>query len=333
VPDWKNPVAYEGDFTVEKQLPGGIAASGAYVFSRANHLPIFADANLAAPTTFKSYDILNASGGTAQTYTVPFYTQRIDTTTGIINVGYSDVNSWYHSLVLTVRRPMRHGLEFTANYTFSKAFDNGQVIGSNGTFAGSDVAVDPRNRKAEYAPSDLDQRQRVVGNLVWQPILKNLSSPAAKFLINGWSLSSIVTLGSGRPVQANISGTPNPLDGGLTGGDASNASANAGRAGWLPRNPVYGPGYQDVDMRLAREFSYKEKVKLALLGEVFNVFNHTNIASVNTTAFTYTAAGVGVCAGHTNACMVPSPQFLAPTSTSSLIWGPRQVQISGRITF
>jgi Carboxypeptidase regulatory-like domain/TonB dependent receptor len=332
-PDWQNPLAYEGDVTLERQLPGGLSASVAYVMSRAIHLPIFIDANLAPSTQTKSYDILNSSGGTAQTYTVPFYTSRIDTNTGIIQVGYSSVNSWYNSKVIAIRRPMRHGLEFTANYTLSKSRDDGQVIGSNGTFAGSDIAVDPKNLKPEYAPSDLDQRHRFVANAVWTPLLKNLPNQTERLILNGWALSSIVTLGSGRPVQANITGTPSPLDGGLSAGDSSNASVSAGRAGWLARNPVYGPGYRDLDLRLARQFSISERIKFSLMGEAFNVFNTTNIASVNTTAFTYLAPGSGACAGHTNACMVPSPSFLAPTSTSSLIWGPRQLQISARLTF
>ena len=41
-------------------------------------------------------------------------------------------------MVLTLRRPMRHGLEFTANYTYSKALDGAQVAGSYGTFNGTD---------------------------------------------------------------------------------------------------------------------------------------------------------------------------------------------------
>jgi len=43
----------------------------------------------------------------------------------------------------------------------------------------------------------------------------------------------------------------------------------------------------------------------------------------------------GLCAGHANACFVPytSTRTLAATSTSNLIWGPRQLQISGRLTF
>ena len=332
-PNWKNPSAYTGDLTLEKQTEYGIVVSAAYVFSRGLHLPIFNDSNLAPATTTKSYDILDTNNATTETYTVPFYTNRLNTGTGIITTAYPIVNSWYNSMVLSMRKQMRHGLEFTVNYTLSKATDDGEVIGSSGTFAGSDIAVDPNNIKAEYAPSDLDQRHRFVANGTWMPELKSISNPAARWLLNGWALSSIVTFSSGHPAQANISGTPSPLDGGLTAGDSSNASVSAGRAGWLARNPFYAPGYKDWDFRLAREFTLRERLKLQLLGELFNVTNSTNILSVNTTAFTYAAAGSGVCAGHTNACLVPSPTYLAPTATSSLIFGPRQVQISGRLTF
>ncbi len=332
VPDWKNPSAYSGDVTLERQLPGAIGVSVAYVFSRGLHLPIFNDANLAPATATKSYDILSSSAQTTQTYTVPYYTSRINPQTGIITVASPSVNSWYNSLVLTGRRNFRHGLEFTANYTLSKARDDGQVIGSFGTFSGSDITVDPYNVRAEYAPSDLDQRHRFVADWVWMPTFR-IANPAAKWIANGWALSSILTFASGHPVQANISGTPTPLDGGLTAGDSSNASTSTGRAGWLPRNPFYAPGYKDWDLRLSREFSLKERVKLTLLGELFNVTNSTNILSVNTLSFTYLNPGAGACAGHTNACMVPSSSFMAPTATSSPVFGPRQVQISGRITF
>jgi hypothetical protein len=73
-----------------------------------------------------------------------------------------------------------------------------------------------------------------------------------------------------------------------------------------------------------------------LLGEAFNLFNQTNIFgsfSVNSTAFNFTAAGSGVCSSHANGCLVPNAAYLAPTSTSTLTYGPRQLQISGRLTF
>ena len=335
-PDFVNPMVHEGQVTIERQLPGNIAVSAGYVFSRGMHLPIFVDANLAPSTTTKSYDVLSSSNQTVQTFSVPFYTQRANPNTGDIYVGYSDVNSWYNSMVLTLRRPMRHGLEFTFNYTLSKASDGGEVIGSNGTFSGSDSPVDPNNRKAEYAASDLDQRQRFVGTVVWMPVFGGISSKAARLLANGWAFSAIVSANTGFPVTPFISGTPSGSpgpDGGLTGGEASNANPTGGRASWIARNAYRAPGFQDVDFRIGRQFALTERMKFSLIGEAFNLFNHFNVVSVNTTAFNYVAAGSGVCANHTNACLVPNAPFLVPTATSSLLGGARQLQISGRFSF
>jgi Carboxypeptidase regulatory-like domain/TonB dependent receptor len=332
-PDWVNPRTHEGEVTLERELPGQFSASAAYVMSRSLHLPIFYDANLAPSTTTKTYDILN-NGATAQTYTVPFYTTRLNTNTGDVFVGASDVNAWYNSMVLTLRRRMRHGLEFTVNYTLSKAFDGAQAAGSYGTFNGTDYPIDPYNRKAEYALSDLDQRQRFVTNAVWMPSAKNVASRPARLILDGWALSTIVTMSTGQPVTPYITGAPSPLDGGVTGGVAY-AAPTQGRAGWLPRNSSTAPGFHNVDFRLGRQFAITERLKLALIGEAFNLFNHTNVSGVSTTAFSYLAAGSGACAGHTNACFTPytSTPYLAPTSTSNLLWGPRQLQVSGRITF
>jgi outer membrane receptor protein involved in Fe transport len=332
-PDWVNPRTHQGDVTLERQLPGQLGASVAYVVSRGEHLPIFDDANLAPATTTKSYDILNSTNGLAQTVTFPYYTSRINSNTGEVFVGYSDVNSWYNSMVVTVRRPMQHGLAFTANYTLSKAFDGAMAAGNFGTFNGTDYPIDPYNRKAEYALSDLDQRHRFVANGVWMPMFGDSLGRAGRLLLNGWSFSTILTLNTGQPVTPYVSGYPSGgEDGGVTGG-VSYAGATSGRVGWVPRNAYTGPGHKNIDFRIGRQFVIRERVKLLLLGEAFNLFNTTNISSVNTTAFTYTAAGSGVCAGHTNACYVPSPTFMAPTATSNLLWGPRQLQVSGRLTF
>jgi hypothetical protein len=333
-PDWVNPRTHEGEVTLERGLPGGLSGSIGYVVSRSLHLPIFWDANLAPSTTTKSYDILSSTGATTQTYTVPFYTSRINTNTGDIFVGSSDVNAWYNSMVVTVRRPMRHGLEFTANYTLSKAFDGAQAAGNFGTFNGTDYPIDPYNRKLEYGLSDLDQRQRFVANAVWMPSLKNLPNQTARMILDGWAFSTIVTMSTGQPVTPYITGAPSPLDGGVTGGVAY-AGPTQGRAGWLPRNSSTAPGFHNVDFRIGRQFALGERVKLSLIGEAFNLFNHTNVSSVSNTAFSYAAAGSGLCAGHANACFVPytSTPYLSATNTSNLLWGPRQLQVSGKLTF
>ena len=62
VPDFINPLVHEGEFTIERQLPGNLAFSAGYLFSRGLHLPVFVDANIAPATTTHTYDILNSSG-------------------------------------------------------------------------------------------------------------------------------------------------------------------------------------------------------------------------------------------------------------------------------
>ncbi|HJT87202.1 MAG TPA: TonB-dependent receptor [Bryobacteraceae bacterium] len=332
-PDFVNPMVHQGEVTFERQIPGNLSISAAYVFSRGMHLPIFVDANLLPTTLTRSYDVL---GPNAQTITEPWYTpaQRASAT-GVILAGWSDVNSWYNSMVLTLRRPMRHGLEFTLNYTLAKATDGGQVMGTNGTFNGTDYAVDPYNKRLEYGRSDLDQRQRFVGSVVWAPSAKQVSNMLARQLLDSWALSTIVNLSTGQPVTPLLSGFPSGgADGGLTGGVVSNGGvSNSGRAAWLPRAYFDGPNFQNVDFRLARRFAITERLRLQLLGEAFNLFNHTNIDRLNTTAYNYVAAGSGACAGHANGCLVPNAAFMAPTSTSNLLWGSRQLQVSGRISF
>jgi hypothetical protein len=89
----------------------------------------------------------------------------------------------------------------------------------------------------------------------------------------------------------------------------------------------------NVDFRISREFRFKERMKLSLLGEAFNIFNHTNAYSVNTQQYTYTGPGVGVCAAHSNGCLVPVTSFLTPSATNNNLFGARQLQISGRCSF
>ncbi|MBS1857742.1 MAG: TonB-dependent receptor, partial [Acidobacteria bacterium] len=164
-PDWVNPMIHEGEVSVEHELPRSMSISGSYVMSRGMHLPMFYDANIAPSTSTRSYDVTNASGATQSTFTVPFYTSRINTTTGPVLAGVSDVNTWYNSFVLTFRKRMSTGLEFTANYTLAKETDGGEVPGQYGTFNGTDTPLDPYNRKLEYGRGDLDQRHRFVGNV------------------------------------------------------------------------------------------------------------------------------------------------------------------------
>ena len=323
-PNWVNPLVHEGEVSFDQQLPGNIGFSASYVFSRALHLPVFIDANLGPTTATKTYTY--PDGGT---FTVPFYTSanRLNAT-GPILAGRSVVNSLYNSMVLNLRKRMQHGVEFTINYTLSKAEDDGQVGGQFGTFNGTDYTIDPYNQKGMWSLSDLDQRHRFVANVVWKPeFAEHWSNKAAKQVVNGWVLASIFSAASGQPITGLISGTPSgAIDGGLTGAMVNNSGTAPAtyEDPRVARNFYPGPGYWDVDVRVSREFTFKERYRFSLLGEAFNLFNHTNILGVNTTQYSLPVGST---------TLAPVTTFLTPTTTSNGLVGARQLQISGRITF
>jgi hypothetical protein len=339
-----NPLVHEGELTIEKQLPGNMSISIGYLFSRALHLPVFVDGNLGPATTTHTYQVLNAGGAVVDTDTEPFYTaaNRINPSTGIILVGESVINSWYNAGVLTLRKPMNHGVELLLNYTYSKSIDDGAVAGANGTFFGTDPPVDPLNQRRENSLSDLDQRQRFVGSVVYTPLMfSKVSNRALHAVLNGYAFSTVMTFAGPQPLAATISSFPSGgADSGLTGGTTTNTGGTTGgRPLFEGRNVYFGHPLYNVDLRIMRQFAIREKLHLQVQGEAFNLFNHTNISAVNLTAFTYAVAGTGACttaiAAGANGCLVPSPTFMAPTASSSTngLYGARQLQLSAKITF
>jgi len=219
----------------------------------------------------------------------------------------------------------------------SKATDGGQVPGQFGTFNGTDSPIDPYNRKLEYGLSDLNQTHRFSGNVIWIPtVTSRIANPVAKNIFDGFRFSTIVLATSGQPVTGTINGFPagGPA-GGLTGGVVNNSGTalSSSRFPGLARNSFTGPGMVNFDMRVGREFRLRELARLDFSAEAFNLFNHTNFFQVNNTQYNFTAAGSGVCTGHTNACVAANPAFLTPTVSNNSLYGARQLQIVGRLSF
>jgi hypothetical protein len=353
-PDFVNPVAHEAELTIERQLPGRMSLSATYLLTRGLHLPASYDANVdPASKVMVTYDVLDASGAITTTATVPYYTKRLDSGTAAILNQASIINSWYDGLVVSLRKPMSHDVEFTFNYTYSKALDNGQTSGTNGTFFGTDAVLDPYNFKQDYSRSDLDQRHRFVGSLVWQPTYgKNFSSAIARQLGNGWTASAIISSGSGQPYATNISTskithsnpspppatlTPLPGDGGMTGAEISTfASPTGGRASWLPRNPSTLPNLTSVDIRVGRGFTFHEKFRLEFVADAFNAFNTTLVSAVSMNAFSFSAPGASTTctvALHPNGCFGPISTYGSVSTTSSTLFGARQLQFGAKFNF
>jgi hypothetical protein len=341
-PDFVSPAAHEAELGVERELPWKMSISATYLMTRGLHLPASFDANVAPSAATRSYDVLASTSNstTALTATVPFYTSRIDTGTGLILNQESVVNSWYNGLVVTLHKTMSHDVEFVFNYTFSKALDDGETGGANGTFFGTDGVLDPYNLKRDYSHSDLDQRHRFVGSLVWTPMYaKDVSNRIVRNLLDGWIASTIVTHATGQPYGAligtSVLGSSLAGDGGMTGAEVSTfAGPTGGRISWLARNPYNLPSYTNIDLRVGRGFTFHEKYKLQFSADAFNLFNSTIVSSVNTTAYTWAKAGSpGVCSTHTNGCLIPSATFGTNATTSSALYGARQLQFNARFEF
>lgn len=352
-PNFENPISHSFDLTVEQQLPLRTTLTIAYVGNRALRLPIFVDTNVDQSSADTSRPYTFIPGGTAanENITVPIYTARISNNTGAVLTGFSDVNSWYHSMVVTVRKPFDHGVEVLANYTWARAMDGGQVSGVNGTFNGTDTPLDPfakghrMGRGAEYARSDLDIRGRFVGSLVVSPSVDRfVVNRYSRYAFDGFTVSGTVTAQTGEPVTAFLSNSPTSAigDGGLTG--AALSLFNSSTPGRVPteiaaRNAFPGPGVHNIDARISRNFTLHEGVKLQVLAEAFNLANHTNYLSVSDSAYSYVAPGAGACSGFSSAtsagCIVPytGTPFGTPISSSSILYGPRQLQLTGKLFF
>jgi hypothetical protein len=49
--------------------------------------------------------------------------------------------------------------------------------------------------------------------------------------------------------------------------------------GNVTRNKYYGPGFQDVDLSVIKNIPIRERVRVQLRAEMYNLFNHINLVS------------------------------------------------------
>jgi len=350
-PNLLEPMVNEGEIGVEHQFPGNVSVSETLMYTRGQHLPTCPDANLAAPgtpigaatppstATFTTAALTTSGGlfGNGQaappagvTVTLPFYTSRANSGIGVISACQSIVHTQYIAGITTVKKQFSRGFEFLANYTLARASDDGQVLGSTGTFSGSsDAVLDPLNQQGEWGYSDYDQRQRFVTSLLYAPTFK-VDNSTLDYIVNGFGFGGIITIASPMPVNALMNSSTAPTvggfagkDGGATGGVSLNAGNNAGRIPIVSKNFYRGKTQiRDVDFRITRDLKFNERMKLQIIGEAFNLFNHTNVTTVNSTAYAYSGL-----------TLVPQAGFLTTTATSNNLSGARQLQISGKFFF
>src|SRR5262249_39172397 len=110
-----------------------------------------------------------------------------------------------------------------------------------------------------------DQRHRFAFSWIYEPRFFHRDRPVLKVIFNDWKLSGVVTIGSGRPVNAHTTGEAN-----RDGNDGND------RLPGVRRNSAIGPDYATTDMRLTRLLKGTERWKVHLVAESFNLFNRDN---------------------------------------------------------
>jgi len=290
---------------------------------------------------------------TGTSFTVPTYTNLLNSNFGAVNEVISNINSSYNAAVVELENKTSSLLQYDVSYTWSHALDYNQ---NESTTTLSSGVFDPYNiggykRGANYGNSAFNVENRLVA---WAL----LNSPKVegdgwvKWLANDWSFNPQFQAQNGLPYSATIgSGYPSY--------SAYSSSWNgAGTNYWIPaigRNTFQMKRTMVADLRLEKQFIKEINSKpyhLELLGDFFNVANHQNVTGVSSTAYnlsdnssltsgcTATTPGQAQeeCSTLTfvpkTGSGVTASGFKAITNSgSNFAYSPRQVMISVRLEF
>lgn len=294
-PNFRTPEVHQASVSMEKQLSERVAGSLSYTYVHGQDLIRALDANLPPPVNV-TYPVYDPSGinliGFDQVASFSTWQMTQSLTCafppcinplvrpipqlGAVDVFQSAASSVYNGLTVSVRRRMANGLYFRIGYTWAHAEDDGQ----DALIAGSPSLVQNSYApNAEKGPSTTDQRHRLVFSWVLAPRPFDNGQPVLSKMFNDWKLSGVVNFGSGRPINPEVIGDPN-----------QDENEDNDRLPGASRNSFVGPSYASADMRLGRELFARQRFKLNLMVNVFNLFNHENPQLLSTQNSFQTAA-------------------------------------------
>ena len=335
-PNFVTPRVQQSSITFEKEVAGQTTIALSYLFVRGEHLIRALDVNLPQPVA-ATYPIFDSTGSIFEGgyYTVDsFATWQFSRTQdcpfppcinplgrpiaqlGSIDEFQSAASSYYNGATISINRRVARGTYLRLAYTYAHAIDDGQDALVAGQPATVQNSYDP---VAERGPSVTDQRSRFVGAFSAEPHLFHRGQTFLGSIFNDWKISSVVTYGSGRPINATVSGDPNQDDNSL-----NDRLPGSGRDAFL------GPDYATTDVRLTRKIRLGERYKLNLIAESFNLFNRDN-QRVDITSNGSIANATTFVQDSTSVTGVPFPayyqrpqNFLKPNAA----YAPRQIQLA-----
>ncbi|MBI5084173.1 MAG: TonB-dependent receptor [Acidobacteria bacterium] len=300
----KMPLSMAFNVSVQHQLTKSLSIDLAYVGNQGRN--VFAGDG----PNFNVNEAAFVPGVADSNIRKPFYS-KFGWTQGIDLYCNCATNS-YNSFQMRFEQRTSYGLTFNGSYTYQK---NVGDSGDSFTFL--------YNR-----PLGRGNKDWITHQIFTLPINYELPfGKGKKFLANGgramdltfggWLVNATTYVTSGRPFTPYIGDSPagaiRPNAGPGNRPDLGSGDPYSGAAGnrnqWFkgglggyfvvpannvfgnfPLNSMYGPGYYNQDLSLAKMFKITETVKAQLRGEAFNVWNHTSLGDPNNNV-TSTEAG------------------------------------------
>jgi hypothetical protein len=301
-PVGKIPTVYNYQFGVQTKLPSQIVLDVAYVGAQFRHLQDNRNLNYvpygAAFLPQNQDPSISSSlpGGAALSSNFLRPLRGI----GNINLYESAATGNYNSMQVSVNRRVGH-LFLGLAYTWSKDL----------TTASGDtnfVRPDQFTRQAYYGPSGNDRRHNFALNYVYDLPFFEHRRGFLNAAFAGWQISGVTRFMSGSPfgigysisgvAQQNITGSTtegarvafrgNPSTGSDDPYNRLNAAVvvppSVGSIGLESGvNYMVGPGINNWDISLQKQFHITEHAHLQLRGDAFNAFNHTQFSGINST--------------------------------------------------
>jgi hypothetical protein len=340
-PNFVTPRVQQASLSLEREIAGKTTLAVSYLYVHGEHLIRALDVNLPPPVAL-SYPIFNSTGSifAGGYYTVDSFASwqftssltcpfppcinplgRPNAQLGAIDEFQSTAGSVYNGATLSLNRRLAHGAYFRLSYTYAHAIDDGQ----DALVAGEPATVQNSYQpNAERGPSVTDQRQRFVAAFSLEPRPFHRGHEVLGHIFNDWKISSIVTAGSGRPVNATVSGDPN-----------QDGNYDNDRLPGYSRNAFTGPDYASTDLRLVRKIHVAPGYRIDFSADSFNLFNRDN-QRVESTSEGLTAEATTFTQYSTYVNGVPYPayyqqpqDFLKPNAA----FAPRQLQLGLKCVF
>ena len=350
--NFKLGMVQQFNFSVEHEMPGQIVLTMGYVGSRTSHILVDGNnINLTSPAACGTAGYTLGCGPNGSVYTSPYLASfPFSDVAATMDVGRAHYNGLQ---IKAETKSARHGIYALIGYTYSRTYDTGFADGL-GTNYGATYFPLPNWQTLDWALSGINLNNNFTASVVYDLPFGNgkrfgsqWSRPVDTVLGN-WQVTVIEHITSGFPVfvvdsnsfPAGVGGLGflngnfnslirpdliagcNPNAGPHTIAEWFNTACFAqpapGELGNAPRASVTGPDFVNTDFSLIKQFKLPwENMGLNFRAEFFNLFNHAQFATPNSTSSLATpdinAAGFG--------------------SISATVNNPRLVQFGLKLTF